>query len=198
MPWSSMPCLACTGFFCFTTVYNVSVVFFSHRAQSHSHSFPDAFQLSEYAQEKLKKLGCNRDPYADSYTNEVSMLPTVKYSHIYDFIANHMVDGNDPQRAFKSLDNYRMVVSSGWMGSLYVKKWPHATIVKCEVKPSQRSGVIYKSWVAFKPCGSVQCGHCTCMAGLSEVCNHVGAVLYKAMHEVSVLSEVSCTSLPNR
>jgi len=32
------------------------------------------------------------------------------------------------------------------------------------------------------------------MAGLSEVCNHVSAVLYKTMH---VLSEVSCTSLPN-
>jgi len=36
------------------------------------------------------------------------------------------------------------------------------------------------------------------MAGLSEVCNHVGAVLYKTMYEVSVLSQVSCTSLPNR
>ena len=44
-----------------------------------------------------------------------------------------------------------------WMGSLYVKKWTHAVLVKCDVKPSQRSGTMYKTWVAVKPCGSVQC-----------------------------------------
>ena len=66
------------------------------------------------------------------------------------------------------------------------------------VKPSQRSGVTYKTWVAIKPCRSVLCGHCTSMAGLSEVCNHGSAVLYKTMHEVSTASEISCTSLPNK
>ena len=91
-----------------------------------------------------------------------------------------------------------MVFSDGWMGSLNVKKWTNTVLVKCDVKPSQRSGIIYKTWVAIKPCGSVVCGHCTCMAGLSEVCNHVGAVLYKTMHEVSTTSEISCTSLPNK
>ena len=33
--------------------------------------------------------------------------------------------------------------------------------------------------------------------GLSMVCNHVGEVaLYNVMHEASMLSEISCTSLP--
>lgn len=91
-----------------------------------------------------------------------------------------------------------MVFSEGWMGNFNVKKCTNAVLVKCDVKPSQRSGIIYKTWVAIKPCGSVLCGHCTCMAGLSEVCNHVGAVLYKTMHEVSTASEISCTSLPNK
>jgi len=86
------------------------------------------------------------------------------------------------------------MVTVWWMDGKSVCK-NIATVVKCDVKPSQRSGVIYKSWVAIKSCGSVQCGHCMCIA---EVCNHVGAVLYKTMHEVSVLSELSCTSLPNR
>ena len=36
------------------------------------------------------------------------------------------------------------------------------------------------------------------MAGLSEVCNHGGAVLYKIMHEVFMQPEISCTSLPNK
>ena len=148
--------------------------------------------------DKIQKIGCSIDPYLDSYTNEISLLPSVKYAHIYDCIGNHMINGSDPQRAFKSLDGYQMVVSNGWIGSLYVKKWTHAVLVKCNVKPSQHSGTIYKTWVAVKPCGSVQCGHCTCMAGLSEVCNHVGAVLYKIMHEVFMQPEISCTSLPNK
>ena len=115
--------------------------------------------LSKEAKEryinKLQKIGCAIDPYLDSYTNDISLLPSVKYAHIYNFIGSHMINGSDPQRAFKSLDGYLMVVSSGWMGSLYVKKWTHAVLVKCDVKPSQRSGTVYKTWVAVKPCGSV-------------------------------------------
>ena len=34
------------------------------------------------------------------------------------------------------------------------------------------------------------------MAGLSEICNHVGAVLYKCMHEAQ--QPHSSTSLPNQ
>ena len=53
--------------------------------------------------------------------------------------------------------------------------------------------------MAIKSCGAVQCGHCTCIAGLSMVCNHVGEVaLYKVIHEASMLSEIPCTSLPNK
>ena len=43
--------------------------------------------------------------------------------------------------------------------------------------------------------GQVISGHCTCMAGLSEMCNHVGAVLYKCMQQAS--EQQSSTSLPN-
>ena len=132
-------------------------------------SYSLAIELSDYSKglpneakeryvEKLQKIGCAIDPYLDSYTSQLSLLPTVKYSHICDFIGNHIINGNDPQRAFKSLDSYHMVVSNGWMGSLRVKKWLHAVVVICDVKPSQRSGIIYKTWVALKPCGSVQCG----------------------------------------
>lgn len=166
-------------------------------------------ELSDYVQalpkearerylQKLKEVGCTKDPYLDSFINQGGLLPNVKYANIFDFlIGSHMVNHNDPQRAFKSLDGYHMVVADGWMGNLNIKKWTNAVIVKCDVKPSQRSGTIYKTWVAIKPCRSVLCSHCTCMAGLGEVCNHVGAVLYKTMHEVSTTSEISCTSLPN-
>ena len=75
--------------------------------------------------------------YVDSYDNQLSLLPTVKYSDICNFIKNHTIDGNDPQKAFKSLDSYHMVCSDGWMGSLNVKKCRNTVLVKCDVKPSQ-------------------------------------------------------------
>ena len=48
-------------------------------------------------------------------------IPEVKNLSIYNFIANHMVDVNDPQCAFKSLDGYRMVVSSGIISTSYAQ-----------------------------------------------------------------------------
>ena len=53
---------------------------------------------------------------------------------------------------------------------------------------------MYKTWVAVKKSGKVISAHCICMAGLSEVCNHIGAMLYKCMHEAQ--QPHSSTSLP--
>ena len=36
-------------------------------------------------------------------------------------------------------------------------------------------------------------GHCTCMAGLGEVCSHVGAILYALLAAVNKLSGTACT-----
>ena len=44
--------------------------------------------------DKIQKIGCTIDPYLDSYTNEISLLPSVKYAHIYDFIGIHMINGS--------------------------------------------------------------------------------------------------------
>ena len=68
------------------------------------------------------------------------------------------------------------------MNTLQAKTWANAVVIKGKVKPSQQNGVLYKTWVAVKKSGEVISGHCTCVAGLSEVCNHVGAVLHKCMH----------------
>ena len=51
-------------------------------------------------------------------------------------------------------------------------------------------------WVAVKQNSEVSSADCTCMAGLLEVCNHVGAVLYKCMQQTS--EQQSSTSLPNQ
>lgn len=33
-------------------------------------------------------------------------------------------------------------------------------------------------WVYANMNGKIQCCHCTCIAGLSETCSHVGAICY--------------------
>ena len=45
--------------------------------------------------------------------------------------------------------------------------------------------------------GTVVCGHCTCMAGLTETRSHVGAVLYSVETAVRIQDETTCTSKTN-
>ena len=33
-------------------------------------------------------------------------------------------------------------------------------------------------WIAVDPNGIILCGHCKCMAGLGEVCSHIGAIMF--------------------
>lgn len=151
--------------------------------------------------EKLGKIKCDLDPYLDESFIACSEndLPIIKYSDIYDYLicsSNLSSCEGKPGNAFKSLDSFRMVCTEGWLSSLRWKKWSSAVVIIADVKPSQRSGVLYKTWVGVRENGEVSSAHCTCMAGLSEVCNHVGAVLYKCMQQAS--EPQSSTSLPNQ
>lgn len=40
----------------------------------------------------------------------------------------------------------------------------------------------HKVWVLAKMDGEIICGHCTCLAGLSETCSHVGAICYAVLN----------------
>ena len=54
-----------------------------------------------------------------------------------------------------------------------------------------------KPWVAVWKSGRVECGHCTCMAGLAESCSHIAALLYWLETAVRINNETTCTSKPN-
>ena len=53
-------------------------------------------------------------------------------------------------------------------------------------------------WVAVRMNGSVECGHCTCMAGLAETCSHIAALLYWLETAVRIAHNTSCTSKENK
>lgn len=46
--------------------------------------------------------------------------------------------------------------------------------------------------------GMVLCGHCTCKAGLGEVCSHITALLYALESTVRHLGDRSCTDGPRQ
>lgn len=67
---------------------------------------------------------------------------------------------------------------------------------KCRVTPSQRlNNAPHEAWIYLaKDTASVYCAHCTCMAGLGEVCSHVAATLFKVEMAVKLgLNKAACT-----
>ena len=52
------------------------------------------------------------------------------------------------------------------------------------------------TWVLCEVDGTVEAGHCTCMAGLGEVCSHVAAILFyleSASHVTTTCTQTDCT-----
>jgi len=57
----------------------------------------------------------------------------------------------------------------------------------------------HHAWFLAKKDGVVEAAHCTCMAGLGEVCSHVGGIMFAAEFYVRKEEEnaASCTSKAN-
>lgn len=66
-----------------------------------------------------------------------------------------------------------------------------------QVNQSQRlSDAPLKPWLVVKRNGTVLTAHCNCMAGLGEVCLHVGAILFAVEASVRLQKAKTCTSVP--
>jgi hypothetical protein len=50
-------------------------------------------------------------------------------------------------------------------------------------------------WILCRDDGSVETGHCTCMAGAGKVCSHVGAVLFALEYINTEKTTTSCTDV---
>ena len=80
------------------------------------------------------------DPLLQRYNSRISPSP----QQILDPPLGHMINGirSDAQRAISGLNGYYMVVSNEYGWEVYLRKWTHAVLVKCDVKPSQHSGTV--------------------------------------------------------
>jgi len=84
--------------------------------------------------------------------------------------------------AYKSLEGYNFFTSGHVqpVSNYIVHCSCNLQFLRAKVIPSQRvAGKPYDAWVCVEKTGTVKCAHCTCMAGLGQVCNHVAAVLFK-------------------
>ena len=130
------------------------------------------------------------DPYCHMESRVKKSLPTglewmnwpdVLYADIYNYLILSPGMSHEKLKAFKSFEGYNHFTNgcvSGVVVTLVLNTKPRVYLFTAQVKYSQRlSDSPLKVWLAVKENGEVVCAHCSCMAGLGEVCSHVAAVL---------------------
>ena len=154
--------------------------------------------------EKIDLLG-GVDPYfrmdAKSTSSAVEWMdwPDVMHGDIFNYLILTPGYTFEQLLAYKSLDGYNFFIN-GWVTNVVVTHLniqPRSFLFTAAVKHSQKLSLpSLQVWVAIKPCGEVMCAHCTCMAGVGEVCSHVAAVLFAAEGNTLIKRQFSVTSLP--
>ena len=124
------------------------------------------------------------------------------YPDIYNFLAFHPSELASTDlcdyKTSKAYSYYR----EGWLSSLNYQEVSQGSkycIFKATCKPSQRiSDARHKLWVCIeKSSGKVIFGHCSCMVGIAQTCNHIAAALFRIEAAVRMgLCNPSCTSRP--
>ena len=88
-----------------------------------------------------------------------------------------------------------------WVSNVTVHPVPSGAkadyLIMASVKHSQKLSVPpLNAWIALEQSGVIVCAHCTCMAGLGEVCSHIAAVLFLMEANTKMKVKTSCTSPP--
>ena len=132
----------------------------------------------------------------------VSLWPTTLYPDIFNFLSFHPSElKNEDLSDYKTSKAYSYY-ATGWLNPLYyhaISDESKFCFLKTTCRPSQRiSDVPHRLWVCLsKTSGSIMKAHCSCMAGISQTCNHVAAALFRIESAVRLgLNSPSCTSKP--
>ena len=138
-----------------------------------------------------------------SEEEDISFWPIILYPDIFNFIALNPAElGGEDLRNYRSSKAYSYF-SDGWLGQISYHEIHNSCkycLLETDCRPSERlNDPPHKLWVcAEKKTGKIQCAHCTCMAGLSQACNHVTACLFRVETAIRAgLTNPSCTSKSN-
>ena len=148
------------------------------------------------------------DPFKlqDGWVNEqdgVSVWPTTVYPDIFNFLSFHPSElKNEDLSDYKTSKAYSYY-ATGWLNPLFyhpISDESRFCFLKTTCRPSQRiSDTPHKLWICLlKTSGKIMTAHCSCMAGMSQTCNHVAAALFRIESAVRMgLNSLSCTSKAN-
>ncbi|VEN60950.1 unnamed protein product [Callosobruchus maculatus] len=121
--------------------------------------------------------------------------PITPFEIITYLVLTHSFYTNKQMEAYKSLAAYKFF-EAGFVHDCGAKKIGHHIVVVGKVKHSQRMNEDpLRVWIICQVDGAVNSAHCTCMAGLSEVCSHIAAVLYAVEYMNTTWSKTSSTDV---
>ncbi|KAK3929123.1 Chromatin modification-related protein YNG2 [Frankliniella fusca] len=141
----------------------------------------------------------NIDPYEvdlKSTTCTEDNIPPVNIVHILHYLVNTTKAYTMKQfQSYKATDAHKFA-TSGWIQQInFLPVGSDKILCLGRVKHSFRIGdTALKPWCLVKKTGDVLCGWCDCVAGCSESCSHVGAILYGLEYGYSVKEKQTCTS----
>ena len=129
--------------------------------------------------------------------------PMVMYPDIFNYLMFYpselgSTDLNDYKEC-KAYSYYR----SGWLQELLYHSIDNQNpycIIKSSCRKSEKiNDAFHQLWVIIeKRTAKILRGHCSCMAGMGQMCNHVAAALFRMEATVRLgLTNPSCTSKPN-
>ncbi|XP_058811335.1 uncharacterized protein LOC131676232 [Topomyia yanbarensis] len=171
----------------------------------------DVFQLSSYAQklpksnpnvyqryiDKIKVIG-NIDPYCIKF--RLCDLPTsVTTGSVVDFLINFRspYTGNSMKNS-RSLEGYKKF-ESGFVHTVEGMIIEGKYVVVGKVVHSMRMNEkMLQPWIIIDNRGTILSSHCNCVAGVSETCSHVSAILYYLanLHAQSTDRRTTVTGMP--
>ena len=164
---------------------------------------------AEIAREYAAKLLGGREFFPDpngiadgwlTETEGVKLWPMTLYADIFNFISFHPRELKSEYLSDYKTSKAYSYYSTGWLSPLNyhpISATSEYCFLKTTCRPSQRIGdVPHKLWVCLcKNNGKILKAHCTCMAGISQTCNHVAVALFRIEAAVRMgLTNRSCTT----
>ena len=163
---------------------------------------------TEYAR-KLKENGlidpklfkydssANIDKSVPSWEDNMSLWPPVDLGHIFAYILRVKDFDAEYVGKYKNMKAYSYF-QSGFVDIVYACIVSEVCYITSKVAHSQNVNTApNETWVAMNLDGSIKTAWCSCMAGTSQSCNHVIAVLYKVEYAVAMgFTQPACTSIP--
>lgn len=149
--------------------------------------------------EDLMALCEGMDPYdlvpSMCYVSE-NFIPSINIIHILNYCVNTTrVYSMTLMKNYKALEAHQLL-TRGWVQSIHFLPVSGDKIICLgEVKHSQSVSVTpCKCWCLVEREGDVLAAWCTCAAGASQCCSHVGAVLFALVYGAEERDSTACTS----